>query len=212
MPLPPEDTPSRRPKPPRPTTMESIVASHEREKRRQQRPVTKTNTLDPEDSGFADDAPLRVSVTDSGTISGTGGSFSVAFTLPAEGTWLLTPRLVAGSGARVQGVAGDHGYIEIGVSNALGTFDGDRHPLVLPYSATTAYTALSVAAGSWRSALVWDTSEQFSGSGSVEDRLSMSIDVAGGGTVNWSSSGGGGALVDVRLYGVRLGPAQPATA
>jgi len=141
---------------------------------------------------------------DSGTISGTADSFSIPFTLPSLGVWLFTLEFSPHFGARVSVVAGDSGHLSIGVSNVLGWFEDDERPLSIPYYDTPTNISLRTLAGEWRSTFLYDTGQPDE-EGSEEDRLSMSIDVAGAATGTWFDISGGGALLAVRLRGARLG-------
>ena len=140
---------------------------------------------------------------DSGTISGTADSFSIPFTLPSLGVWLLMPQLSPGFGARVTVVAGDVGSLSVGVANALGGFDTEEHPLSIPYRASPTNVSLRTLAGSWRATFLYDTGAP--DEADEADWLSMTIDVTGNGTGTWSDISGGGARIDVRMRGVRLG-------
>lgn len=156
----------------------------------------------------ADDSDMDfISEQGYGTISGTGGSFSVPFSLPSEGLWLLTPKFDPHFGARIEVAAGDSGYIGIGVSAAIPAgnswSESVVHPLAMPYRSSPTNVSLRTLAGSWRAPFVYDTNFL---EGTAAERLAMSIDVTGGATGTWSSASGGGALINVRLYGVRLGP------
>ena len=152
----------------------------------------------------ADDSDMDlISEQGYGTISGTGGSFSIPFTLPSLGLWLLMPQLSPGFGARVTVVAGDVGSLSVGVANALGGFDTEEHPLSIPYRASPTNVSLRTLAGSWRGTFLYDTGVP--DEADEADWLSMSIDVTGSGSGTWSDVSGGGALIDVRMRGVRLG-------
>ncbi len=156
----------------------------------------------------ADDSDMDlISEQGYGTISGTGGSFSVSFSLPSEGLWLLTPKFDPHFGARIEVDEGDSGYIGIGVSAAVTSgnswSESVVHPLAMPYRSSPTNVSLRTLAGSWRAPFVYDTNFL---EGTAAERLAMSIDVTGGATGTWSSASGGGALINVRLYGVRLGP------